>query len=90
MASEDRYTIDFTETVRNKCPCDNCGYFDRCKYEELACRSFAKFVLDNYYYVTAVRYPSKETFNKVFHKKDDDVLKNFVRGNQDEDNSESN
>lgn len=91
MTTEDkRYDMNFPEIVRNKCPCDVCDHFMLCKTEELACRSFAKFVVDNYYYVNSFRNPSKETFNKVFNTIDEDLLRKFVRGEKDEDIPEDN
>lgn len=86
MTTEDkRYEMKFPEIVRNKCPCDNCENFMLCKEYELACRSFAKFVVDNYYYVHSFKDPSRETFNKIFNTKDEDLLRKFVRGESDED-----
>jgi hypothetical protein len=76
---DSKYSLDFPEVIRNECPCDNCEHFETCKTHEWACRSFAKFVLDNYYYKDAVRDPCKGTFNKIFNQKDDDVLRIFVR-----------
>jgi hypothetical protein len=78
-STEDKYSLKFDEIIRNECPCDNCEHFQKCKVNEWACRSFAKFVLDNYYYKDAVRDPCKGTFNKIFNQKDDDVLRIFVR-----------
>ena len=51
--------------------------------------SFAKFVVDNYYFVDAPKDPCRGTFNKIFHQKDDELLKEFVRqfkedGNEDQ------
>ena len=74
-----RYDQRFSDIVRNKCPCDGCHHFDLCKKKEHACRSFAKFVVDNYYYADAVKDPCKGTFNKIFNQKDDEALRQFVR-----------
>lgn len=77
------------EKVRDKCPCDRCDHFNLCKKEELACRSFAKFVVDNYYYRDSFRDPSKEIFKKVFDASDD-ALSQFVREWKSEDPDKSN
>ena len=90
---DNKYSLNFPEIVRNECPCDNCEHFEECKADELACRSFAKFVVDNYYYVDAIRDPSRGTFNKIFNQKDDDLLRLFVRQfkeKEDEDTAEGN
>lgn len=78
--TEDKqYDKKFPDVVRDECPCDNCEHFMLCKTEEIACRSFAKFVVDNYYYKDSFRDPCKGTFNKIFNQKDDDALRQFVR-----------
>ena len=82
--------MNFPEVIRDKCPCDDCHNFDLCKQEEVACRSFAKFVVDNCFYAESARIPTKETFNKVFSSKDDDMLRKFVRGLENEDKPEDN
>jgi hypothetical protein len=85
FTTEDRNNAMFgTYIVRNKCPCDNCEHFNDCKTHEWACRSFAKFVIDNAYFADAPRVPSRGTFNKIFNQKDDNVLKSFVRSKQEE------
>ena len=67
------------EIIKDKSPCDDCEQFEDCKNYELACRSFAKFVVDNYYYKDAIRVASKNTFNKIFNQKDENLLHQFVR-----------
>ena len=80
FTTEDRIFAEMQqEIIRDKSPCDNCEHFDDCKKYEIACRSFAKFVVDNYYYKDAVRDPCKGTFNKIFNQKDEDILRQFVR-----------
>jgi len=79
FTTEDRKMAEeFKEIVRNECPCDDCEHHMKCKQHEWACRSFAKYVLDNYYYKDAVRIPSRGTFNKIFSK-NDEILKDYVR-----------
>jgi hypothetical protein len=94
FTTEDRErALTGTYIVRNKCPCDVCEHFNDCKKNEWACRSFAKFVIDNAYFADAPRVPSRGTFNKIFNQKDDNVLKSFVRSKQGEkieDQSEGN
>jgi hypothetical protein len=91
ITTEDRdWAEKQREIVRDKCPCDDCIHFDLCKKEEIACRSFAKFVLDNYYYVHAYRDPCKGIFNTIFNNKDDDILRRIVRGWTNEDKSKNN
>jgi hypothetical protein len=80
FTTEDRLQAEaIREVVRDQCPCDGCEHAPKCKQHEWACRSFAKYVLDNYYYKDAARDPCRGTFNKVFHQKDDEILKNYVR-----------
>jgi hypothetical protein len=80
FTTDDREEAErFPEIIRDKCPCDDCEHFMLCKTEEMACRSFAKFVVDNYYYKDSFRDPCKGTFNKIFNQKDDDLLRQFVR-----------
>ena len=88
-STEDKYNPKFPEIVRDECPCDRCDHFNLCKSEELACRSFAKFVVDNYYYKDSFRDPCKGTFNKIFSASDD-VLRQFVREWKGEDPAKSN
>ena len=91
FTTEDREAAEnYPEIIRNQSPCDNCEHFMLCKVEELACRSFAKFVVDNYFYTQAFRNPTKETFNKIFNTKDEDLLRRFVRGSWDEDIAKGN
>ena len=94
FTTEDRKQAEkHREVIRGRCPCDGCNHFNSCKEKEYACRSFAKFVVDNYYYVDAPKDPCKGVFNKVFHQKDDDLLKEFVRQFKEdgsEDNAENN
>jgi len=86
FTTEDRILAEKQqEIIRDKSPCDGCHHNQLCKEEELACRSFAKFVVDNYYYTAAAKDPCKGTFNKVFSKRDDDALRNFVRQWKEED-----
>jgi hypothetical protein len=73
------------EIVRNKCPCDDCQHFQKCKEEEIACRPFAKFVLDNWYYKETPKDPCYGIFNKIFNQKDDLALKNYIRNHKEED-----
>lgn len=93
-AKEVEFGENMKEIVRDKSPCDGCQHFNLCKEHQLACRSFAKFVVDNYYYTEAVKDPCKGTFNKVFNQKDEDALRKYVRqwkkenGHQAEDNEE--
>jgi succinate dehydrogenase flavin-adding protein (antitoxin of CptAB toxin-antitoxin module) len=80
FTTEDRKLAEMQqEIIRNKSPCDDCNRAKECKEYELACRSFAKFVVDNFYYVEAVKDPCRATFNKIFNQKDDDLLRLFVR-----------
>jgi hypothetical protein len=80
FTTEDRKFAEMNqEIIRDKSPCDDCENFEQCKRYELACRSFAKFVIDNWYYREAAKVPCKGTFNKIFNQKDEDVLRKFVR-----------
>jgi hypothetical protein len=80
FTTEDRLSVQkFPEIVRDKCPCDDCKHSQRCKEEEIACRPFAKFVLDNWYYRDTPRDPCHGTFNKIFNQSDDLALKNYIR-----------
>jgi hypothetical protein len=80
FTTEDRLSAEgFPEIVRDKCPCDNCNKAPRCKEEEIACRPFAKFVLDNWYYKDTPRDPCHGIFNKIFDQSDDLALKNYIR-----------
>jgi len=94
FTTEDRKFAEMNqEIIRDKSPCDDCEHFEQCKRYELACRSFAKFVVDNWYYREAAKVPCKGTFNKIFNQKDEDVLRQFVRqwkeenGHKDKDSS---
>jgi hypothetical protein len=90
FTTEDRLSAEgFPEIVRDKCPCDDCKHFQRCKEEEIACRPFAKFVLDNWYYRDTPRDPCHGIFNKIFNQSDDLALKNYIR-NFKEENFENN
>ena len=90
FTTEDRLSAEgFPEIVRDKCPCNDCKHFQRCKEEEIACRPFAKFVLDNWYYRDTPRDPCHGTFNKIFNQSDDLALKNYIR-NFKEENFENN
>jgi hypothetical protein len=80
FTTEDRiFAEKQQEIVRDKSPCDGCHHNQLCKEEEFACQSFAKFVVDNYYYTAPAKNPTKEIFNKVFNQKDEDALRKFVR-----------
>jgi hypothetical protein len=80
FTTEDRRLAEMQkEIIRNKSPCDDCDRAKECKEYELACRSFAKFVVDNFYYTEAVKDPCKGTFNKIFDQKDEDALRKYVR-----------
>lgn len=92
FTTEDRESAE-NNIVRNQCPCDDCEFKQKCKVEEIACRSFAKFVLDNWYYRDTPRDPCYGTFNKIFNQSDDLALKSYIRGFKEEDvedKSESN
>lgn len=84
FTTEDRIAAE-ENIVRNKCPCDDCKNFKKCKEEEVACRPFAKFVLDNWYYKETPKDPCRGTFNKIFNQKDDVALKSYIRNNREED-----
>lgn len=88
-STEDKNNSKFSEIIRDTCPCNVCDHFDLCKTEELACRSFAKFVVDNYYYKDSFRDPCKGTFNKIFNASDD-ALRQFVREWKGEDTNKNN
>lgn len=80
FTTEDREAAEEKpEIIRNECPCDDCPQALKCKEEEIACRPFAKFVLDNWYYRDTPRDPCHGTFNKIFNQSDDLALKNYIR-----------
>ena len=67
------------DLIRNECPCDKCEKFDFCKYHEMACRSFAKFVFDNSYYKDSARHPTRGMYNKIFNGSDEKALKMLLK-----------
>jgi len=67
------------DRIENECPCDSCEHFMVCKEQEWACRSFASYVWNNYYYVDATKIPCRGTFNKIFNSNDNKELKEYLK-----------
>jgi hypothetical protein len=67
------------DLVRGECPCDNCDKYDFCKYQEMACRSFGRFVFNNSYFINSARHPTKGMYNKIFNGSDERELRILLK-----------
>jgi len=69
-------------------PCKGCNLADACKRQEMACRTFASYVLRGTYFADAPRIPTCSIYNKIFSESDELALKYFLQQFKADENDE--
>lgn len=67
--------ITLNTIMRESAPCDKCRFFDMCKTELMACRSFAYYVRSGVNNKDTPRSPNYAMYNKIFVEDEKELLK---------------